>query len=93
MPFKAQPIVLGDEARADLQARVRATTTPQRDASRARIILLAADGVASRRISKEVGMHELHGAMWRQRFLADALDGLNDAQARGARRSMTPRTV
>lgn len=83
MPYKAQPIVLDDETRKVLEARVRATTTPQRDAVRARIILLAADGVSSRRISKEVGMHESHVAMWRQRFLAEGIDGLKDAPRPG----------
>lgn len=47
--------------------------------ARARIILLAADGVASRQISRQVGMHESHVAMWRQRFLAEGLAGLDEA--------------
>ena len=83
MAYKAQPIVLDEATRKVLQARVRATTTPQRDVSRARIILLSADGVASRQISRQVGMHESHVAMWRQRFLAEGLDGLNDATRPG----------
>ncbi|MGH9156150.1 MAG: helix-turn-helix domain-containing protein [Acidimicrobiales bacterium] len=58
---------------------MRATTSPQRDVKRARIVLLAAEGMASRRVSKAVGMHESHVARWRQRFLADGLDGLCDA--------------
>ena len=83
MGFKAEPIVLVDETRAVLEARVRATTTPQRDVVRARIVLLAADGVSSRRISGVVGMHESHVAMWRQQFLARGLDGLRDAPRPG----------
>lgn len=83
MPYKAEPIVVDDQTRAVLEARVRAMTTPQRDVARARIILLAADGVSSRRISIQVGMHESHVAMWRQRFLADGLDGLKDAPRPG----------
>jgi transposase len=83
MPFKAAPIVLDEKTRVVLERRVRAGTCPQREAMRARIILLAADGVASRRISVEVGMHESHVAMWRQRFLAEGLDGLVDAARSG----------
>ncbi len=83
MPYKAQPIVLDAEIRKVLEARVRAGTTPQRDVTRARLVLLAAEGVSSRRISKEVSMHESHVAMWRQRFLADGLDGLRDAPRPG----------
>lgn len=85
MRYAATPIVLDEETRKVLVARVRAGSTPQRDVKRARIILLAADGVASRRISSEVGMHESHVAMWRQRFLAQGLEGLRDAKGRGAK--------
>lgn len=83
MAYKAKAIVLDEETRKVLEARVRATTTPQRDVMRARIILLAADGIASRQISQRVGMHESHVAMWRQRFLAGGLKGLADAPRPG----------
>jgi transposase len=78
MPFMAEPIVLDDETRAELERRVRATTTAQRDVRRALIILLAADGVPSRQISERVAMHESYVAMWRRRFRAEGLDGLDD---------------
>ena len=78
MAYKAAPITLDDKTRAQLGRRLRAGTCPQREAKRARVILLAADGISSRRISKEVGMHESHVAMWRQRFLAKGLEGLVD---------------
>lgn len=83
MGYKAEPIVLDDKSRAELQRRVRATTTPQRDVKRAQIILLAADGVSSAKISRQVGMHESNIAMWRQRFLAKGLEGLKDAPRPG----------
>lgn len=83
MPFNAVPIMLDDKTRAELERRVRAGTCPQREAKRARVILLAADGVSSRRISIEVGMHESHVAMWPQRFLAEGLEGLGDAGRSG----------
>lgn len=84
MPFKAEPIVLDDETRTELERRVRAATTPQRDLRRAMIVLLAAEGVASRQIAERVGMHQSHVAMWRQRFLADGLEGLADLPRPGA---------
>ncbi|MGI8751687.1 MAG: helix-turn-helix domain-containing protein, partial [Acidimicrobiales bacterium] len=79
MPYRAAPIVLDETIRAELERRVRAMTTPQRDVTRARIIFWAADGMSSRQISTTVGMHESHVAMWRQRFLAEGIDGLGDA--------------
>ena len=83
MGYRAAPIVIDDETRVVLEARVRATTTPQRDVTRARIVLLAAEGVSSRQISRQVGMHESHVAMWRQRFLAEGVAGLKDAARPG----------
>jgi transposase len=83
VPYKAEPIVLDKEIRAELERRVRAATTAQRDVKRASIILLAAEGVPSRQISRRVGMHESHVAMWRQRFRAEGLDGLKDLDRPG----------
>lgn len=83
MPYQAQPISLDDKTRQILEARVRASTTPQRDVTRARIILLAGGGLASHQISQRVGVHESHIAMWRQRFLAQGLEGLRDAKRPG----------
>ena len=45
------PLAITDEERAELQRRVRAHTTPQRAAKRARIVLLAADGLPNRQIA------------------------------------------
>jgi transposase len=83
MPFVAAPITLDEETRAVLEARVAAHTSPQRDVRRARIILLAADGVSSAKISQEVGMHQSNVAQWRKRFLKDGIDGLDDEQRPG----------
>src|SRR4026208_857781 len=42
------PLTITDEERAELERRVRAHTTPQRAAKRARIVLLAAAGAPHR---------------------------------------------
>ncbi|MGH9188710.1 MAG: IS630 family transposase [Acidimicrobiales bacterium] len=76
--WTAPPITLTDEQRVELKRRVVAHKTPVRAASRARIILLAADGVASRKISATVGMHESNVAKWRNRFRDKGLGGLED---------------
>ena len=76
--YKAAPIVLDDKTRAELVRRVRAATTSQRDARRARIILLAADGVSSAQIAKQVAISPEYVALWRKRFLARGLAGLVD---------------
>jgi transposase len=71
-------VVLDDDARVELERRARAQLTPQRVARRARIILLCAEGRAIRQIAVEVGMDQHQVGLWRRRFLADGLDGLED---------------
>jgi len=78
-----RPLVITDEERAELQRRVRAHTTPQRTAKRARIVLLAADGLPNRQIAPMVGMNEHTVAQWRRRFAAEGLAGLQDRKRSG----------
>src|SRR4029450_13947996 len=77
------PLVITDEERAELQRRVRAHTTPQRTAKRARIVLLAPDGLPNRQIAPMVGMNEHTVAQWRRRFEAEGLAGLQDRKRSG----------
>jgi transposase len=77
------PLAITDEERVELQRRVRAHTTPQRAAKRARIVLLAADGVPNRQIAPIVGMNEHTVAHWRHRFQAERLAGLTDRKRPG----------
>jgi transposase len=79
----APPLAISDGERAELQRWVRAHTTPQRAAKRARIVLLAADGVPNRQLAPVVGMHEHTVAQWRRRFAAERLAGLNDRKRPG----------
>jgi transposase len=77
------PLVTTEEERAELQRRVRAHTMPQRAAKRARVVLLAADGVPNRQIAPMVGMNQHTVAQWRRRFEAERLAGLEDRQRPG----------
>jgi len=78
-----EPLVLTVGERAELEARVRAQTTAHRDRQRARVVLLAADGVRGRRIAVEVGLSEQSVCKWRIRFCDEGLDGLVDAPRSG----------
>jgi transposase len=77
------PLAITDEERAELQRRVRAHTTPQRAAKRARIVLLAADGLPNRQIAPIVGMNQHTVAQWRRRFEVERLAGLEDRPRAG----------
>jgi transposase len=72
------PLLITHEERTELERRVRAHTTPQRAAKRARVVLLAADGVPNRQIAPLVGMNQHTVAHWRRRFEAERLAGLED---------------
>src|SRR5512133_4149502 len=77
------PLGITDAERAELERRVRAHTTPQRTAKRARIVLLAADGIPNRQIAPMVGMNPHTVAQWRRRFATEGLAGLQDRQRPG----------
>src|SRR4051812_20210262 len=83
----ATEVRLGAEERAVLEARVRALTTAQRDVVRARIVLLAAEGLASRAIARELGIMPRTASLWRIRFAEAGLDGLADKPRPGGRAS------
>ena len=57
---------------------VRSRTVPARDAQRARLVLLAADGVSNREIGEIVGMHYNQVGVWRRRYAELGIDGLDD---------------
>src|SRR4029453_7802789 len=87
------PLGITDAERAELQRRVRAHTTPQRAAKRARIVLLAADGVPNRQIAPMVGMNEHTVAQWRRPFGTGGLAGLGERKAAGPPFGLSPRSA
>jgi transposase len=84
---EATPIVLTAQERRTLEGWVRSGTTEHRLVERARVVLLAAAGMASRRVAREVGCARGVVSKWRVRFAKARLAGLADAP-----RSGKPRT-
>lgn len=79
-----QALEVSEEAKRTLQAWVKARTSPQRVVLRARIILLAADGLPNRRIARTVHASRPTVILWRQRFAAGGVEALlEDAEGRG----------
>ena len=64
----------------------------QGDLKRARIVLLAADGVSTRAIAKEVGVQPRIVSLWRRRYADHGLDGLKDKPRPGKKPLYTPAT-
>src|SRR5262249_45833662 len=85
MILKATQIRLDPETRSELEGWLRASTTEQRMVRRARIILLAAEGKASRAIAREVGGRPLVVSTWRTRFAAQGIEALKDMPRPGAK--------
>ena len=95
MPTPIAPrIILAQNAREDLQTLVRAHTTPQALALRARMILraAAADQPTNLHIGRELGCSNLTVGKWRRRYLVLGLPGLQDARRSGRPRTIAPPT-
>ncbi|MBB4136253.1 IS630 family transposase [Gordonia humi] len=79
----APALELRDGDADELDQLLRSTTTSAGLARRARIVVLAADGMANTRISEVVGTSVPTVLKWRSRYLQDGLDGLLDAERTG----------
>jgi transposase len=78
MPRRAPAVVLIPEDRAELARRVQARTGSQRAALRARIVLLAAEGLDTTAIAGTLGIARGTARAWRARFVGQGLAGLAD---------------
>ena len=81
---EATLIILSSEERAELEGLARSTRTEHRLRQRARIVLLAAEGLATRAIGRAVGCTTGTASKWRVRYAEDRLAGLDETGNRGA---------
>ena len=77
-------IRLTEQERAELEARCEEYTLPYRDVGRAKIVLLASQGLGNNEIAVQLGMPRQIASKWRQRFCIHRLSGLDD-RPRGGR--------
>ncbi len=89
---EATVIILTAEERAELESLARSTKTEHRLRQRARIVLLAADGVASRSIGRAVGCTTGTASKWRVRYARKRLADLDETGERGAEPKYTTET-
>ena len=71
----------------------RRPTSPQSIAQRARIVLLAGEGMSNVAVAERVGVNQATVVKWRKRFLERGLDGLVDEPRPGAPRSISDADV
>jgi transposase-like protein len=86
----ATVIVLTIEERRNLEELAGSRKSEGRIRERARIVLLAASGLGSRRIGGEVGCTPGTVSKWRVRYDSDRLSGLSETGNRGAERKYGP---
>lgn len=80
----ATKIVLTAEERAELEALLRSGLTSVRLALRARIVLLAADGMQNKDIALALGVDRSQPTRWRERYNALRRSGIERDLPRGA---------
>src|SRR5258705_7197854 len=76
MPFGAEPLVVTEEERRELQQMTQSRTLPAGDVMRSRMILLLADGVAYQKIQDRLDTTAPTIARWKRRFLQHRVAGL-----------------
>ena len=88
MPNRVRVLTVPDADRAELERRARSKGAPARVVERARIVLLAADGLPGAQIAERAGCTEPTVIKWRRQYAGSGLAGLEDAPRPGG-----PKTV
>ena len=89
-PRSPRAIELKAEDRAALEGVTRRTTAAMGLVRRARIVLLAADGVALDRIARDLGVQRNVVRTWIDRYRVGGVAGLEDRPRTGRPRTFSP---
>ena len=84
---KAVAIELTSEEASTLQTIAQSGRSQVRDAQRALIVLMAAEGLQNREIAEHLSVSEPKVARWRDRFAQHGLEGLKERAGRGRKRT------
>ena len=92
MPRERQYAVrLSTQEHAELDARARRYTSPYRDVIRAKIVLLAAQGLSNDLIAARLDLPRQIVSKWRKRFFQERLPGLDEQSRVGRPARFSPR--
>jgi transposase len=86
-------LTVSDEERETLRRWARRPKSPHSIAQRARIVLLAGEGLSNVAVAEKVGVNPATVLKWRKRFIERRLDGLIDEPRPGAPRKITDAEV
>ena len=87
------PVMLSPQLRQELENMVRSRSLPQALAQRARVILLAGDGLNNTTVARKLSISDHTVGKWRRRFLAQGLAGLYDEAKPGGPPSVSNEEV
>ena len=97
MARRSGPIVLSSAERSELERLIRSHSTPQHLARRARMIVMAADGIGVGETAERLGVWRKGVSFWRARWLAgggeSAAERLADAPRSGAPATITAEQI
>src|ERR671925_2316066 len=92
MPRKSPYVLdLTPDQRRELEVRARRYTLPYRDVVRAKIVLMAAEGLDNDEIAARLDTRREVVSKWRKRFFAERLAGLEEHARSGRPRTFPPR--
>jgi len=92
MPRRSPFVIrLTGQERAELEARCKEYTSPYRDVMRAKIVLLASQGLGNDQIAAQLGMPRQIASKWRRRFWSERLPGLEERPRGGRPARFSPR--
>jgi len=87
------PVVLSEEQHQQLNSWAASRSLPHGLVTRARIVLMAAEGLTNQAIAEKVGLSKPMVGKWRQHYLQHGLAGLHDEMRPGRPRSVSDEEV
>jgi putative transposase len=87
------PLTLSKSEREELRSITRSRSMPQSLATRARIVLLSADGESNTDIAEQLGLSKPTVGIWRKRYVTQRIAGLYDEPRPGGPRSIRDEQV
>jgi putative transposase len=87
------PLTLSESERDELRSITRSRSMPQSLGTRARIVLLSADGESNTDIAERLGLSKPTVGVWRKRYVMQRIAGLYDEPRPGGPRSIRDEQV
>lgn len=88
-----QAVLLAEAERHQLSSVAQSRSLPHGLVVRARLVLMAADGLSNSMISTKLGLSQQTVCLWRRRYLQQGIQGLHDELKPGRPRTITDEKV